>query len=315
MITVFIPAYNAHEYIEYAIMSLASQTIRDFMKVVIIDDGSEQGYKNVIDKFSRYIKIEEVTQPVNMGVGAARQKALDILDTKYFAFLDADDIYIDSTVFEFFYNQMESNPDYIAIFGQVYEETKPYSYILQDHTDAWVFGKIYRSSYIKKNNLFFPPTRGNEDSVFNISLGGCLDDNEMVVNYEKPIYLWRYAAKSLTRKNNFEFFFNQDLKGLVNGIYYIKDNPNISKKHLRMHTTLAFFHLYFRYHDNKKYRKDEFSEDMIVMAKKIYNDFLKDDTEWLEDEKIIFYFNMISLDFHKPYENISMFKDFVEKVK
>jgi glycosyltransferase involved in cell wall biosynthesis len=136
MITVFIPAYNAHDFIDYGVMSLVNQTARDLMKIVIINDGSERDYQEVINKFSPYIKISEFKHEKNMGVGRARQTALDIVDTKYFAFLDSDDIYIDSTVFEFFYRQMESNPDYVAIFGQYYEEIDRYSYKIQHSTDV-----------------------------------------------------------------------------------------------------------------------------------------------------------------------------------
>jgi glycosyltransferase involved in cell wall biosynthesis len=316
MISVFIPAYNAHEYIDYAIMSLANQTIKNLMKVFIINDGSDKDYKEVINKFSPYIEIIEVAHEKNMGVGFARQTALNILDTKYFMFLDADDIYIDSTAFEFFYSQMEANPNYVAIFGHFYEELGPNSYLLQKNTDVWVFAKIYRSSFVKKNNLSFPPTRGNEDNIFNISVAGCLKDGEQVMNYEHPIYLWRYSKNSITRKNDFEHWFNGDLKGLIAGLYYIKSNPNINQTLWYRHVKIAFFHLYFRYHDNITHRPDDnFANDILELAKKIYNDFLKGYDEWLKEENIKNVFSMVVLDFQKPYEDIQMFRDFIEMVK
>lgn len=316
MITVFIPAYNAHDFIDYGVMSLVSQTARDLMKIVIINDGSERDYQEVINKFSPYIQISEFKHEKNMGVGRARQTALDILDTKYFAFLDSDDIYIDSTVFEFFYRQMESNPDYVAIFGQYYEEIDRYSYKIQDSADVSVFGKIYRSSFIKKNNLIFPPTKGNEDTVFNISVGGSLKGNEIVVNYEKPIYLWKYAKNSITRKNNFEYWFNGDLNGLVDGIYYVKNNPNINKNHLHTHIKVTFFHLYLRYHDVLVHRAgSNFEKNILELAKKLYNDFLKDDKEWLEEESIRVFLDSVVLDFQKKYDSVEMFRDFLEMAK
>jgi glycosyltransferase involved in cell wall biosynthesis len=316
MISVFIPAYNAHEFIDNAIMSLAIQTAKDFMKVIIINDGSEKDYQETVDKFSPYIHIEEFKHEKNMGVGYARQTALNILDTKYFAFLDADDMYIDSTAFEFFYAQMESNDNYVAIFGQFYEEIGKYSYKLQDLVDVWVFAKIYRSSFIKKNNLVFPQTRGNEDNIFNISIGGALKNNEVVINYEKPIYLWRYSKNSITRKDNFEHWFNGDLKGLINGIYYIKENPNINKQHLYNHIKISFFHLYFRYHDNLVYRPEQnFAKDILELSKKIYDDFLKNDQEWLKTENIEMLFRTVALDFQKPYENVDLFREFVRMVQ
>jgi glycosyltransferase involved in cell wall biosynthesis len=315
MITVFIPAYNAHDFIDYAIMSLINQTVKDLIKVVIINDGSVKDYSLVVKKFIPYINIKEIMLKKNMGIGYARQVALNNLDTEYFAFLDADDIYIDGTIFEFFYTQMQNNPNYVAICGQVYEETGPYSYNLHEDVNVWVFAKLYRSSFIIKNNLSFPPTNGNEDNVFNIAVGGCLKNDEIVMNYDRPIYLWKFNKNSITRKNNSEHWFHGSAKGLINGIYYIKDNKNINAEHLNNHIKIAFFNLYFIYHDNIVYRKSEFSKEVLQLAKKVYSDFLKEDLTLLEEENIKTIFSMVVTYFQKPYEDVNMFREFVKMVK
>jgi glycosyltransferase involved in cell wall biosynthesis len=315
MITVFIPAYNAHDFIDYGIMSLINQTIKDLMKVVIINDGSVKDYSLVVQKFSPYINIKEITLEKNMGIGYVRQVALNNLDTKYFAFLDADDVYIDGAVFEFFYTHMENNPNYVAISGQVYEETGPYSYQLHEETNVWVFAKLYRSSFIIKNNLTFAPIKGNEDNIFNISIGGCLKDNEIVMNYDKPIYLWKFNKNSITRKDNFEHWFYGSAKGLVDGLYYIKDNKNINTEHLKNHIKIAFFNLYYIYHDNMVYRNGQFSKEILNLAKKIYDDFLKEDLTLLEEEKIKVMFNIVVTHVENKYQDVNMFKEFVEMLK
>lgn len=315
MITVFIPAYNAHDCIDYAIMSLINQTLKDFIKVVIINDGSVKNYSLVVQKFSPYINIKEVTLEKNMGIGYTRQLSLDILDTEYFAFLDADDFYIDGTVFEFFYTQMQNNPNYVAIFGQIYEELGPYSYSLHEEVNYWVFAKLYRTSFIRKNNLSFPPTRGNEDNVFNIALGGCVKDNEIVMNYKKPVYLWKFNKNSITRKDNFEHWFLGSPKGLVDGIYYIKENKNIDRQHLNNHIKIAFFNLYFIYYDNVMYRQGKFSKQILDLTKKVYDDFLKEDLLFLEDEKINRFLNMFEEYSKNPYKDITKFKQFVQMIK
>jgi glycosyltransferase involved in cell wall biosynthesis len=316
MISVFIPAYNAHDYIDYAVMSLANQTARDLMKVYIINDGSDRDYKDVIDKFSAYINIVEITHEKNMGVGFARQTALNILDTKYFAFLDADDLYIDATAFEYFYAKMEENPNHMAVFGHFYQELKDGSYLLHEKTNVWIFCKIYRSSFVKRNNLSFPNLRTNEDNIFNISFVSCLKGDEIIVNYEKPIYLWKYFENSITRKDNFRNWYYDDLQGLVDGLYYIKDNPNIDQAHFYRNTKVAFFYLYFRYHDNLIYKPEyNFSNDILKLAKKIYNDFLKDNDVWLKDDRIKNIFDIVALDYQKSYADVQMFKDFIEMVK
>lgn len=316
MISVFIPAYNAHDSIDYAIMSLVNQTIKQLIKVFIINDGSKKDYKETIDKFSPYIDIKEITHRKNMGVGFARQTALDTLSTKYFAFLDADDAYSDATAFQSMYEKIEESENYAAIFSYFYEELRDGSYRIRERTEPWIFAKIYRSSFVQKNQLSFPKQKANEDNVFNISLIGCLKDEEVVVSLQKPIYLWKFVKTSITRNNNSEHWFYQDLKGLVDGLYYIKHNPNIPKQYWHKEIEYAFFMIYFRYYDNIIYKNNQnFSKEMLDLAKNLYNKILSNYTELENNEYIKTMVNETVLDYQKPYANIDMFKNFLNLVK
>jgi glycosyltransferase involved in cell wall biosynthesis len=316
MISVFIPAYNAHEFIDNAIMSLAIQTAKDFMKVIIINDGSEKDYQETVDKFSPYIHIEEFKHEKNMGVGFARQTALDILDTKYFSFLDSDDIYSDATAFQSMYEKMEESENYIAVFAQFYEQLHNGSYSIREKGESWIFSKMYRSSFIRKNNLSFPKQKANEDNVFNISLIGSLKNGEVIVSLDKPIYLWNFVKTSITRSNNSEHWFYEDMKGLIDGLYYIKNNPNISPAYWYREIEYAFFHLYFRYYDNLIYKRGKnFANDILQLSKKLYHEILWNNKKLEEEEYIKTLFSVIALEFQKPYENVDLFREFVGMVR
>jgi hypothetical protein len=63
------------------------------------------------------------------------------------------------------------------------------------------------------------------------------------------------------------------------------------------------------------HRKSEFSKEILHLAKKVYNDFLKEDLTILEEEKIKIFFSMVVTSFQNAYEKVDMFREFVQMVK
>lgn len=98
-ITVIIPVYNSQNTIRKCINSLLDQT-KCFPKIIIINDGSTDNTLSILNEFySAYSQIKVVSQK-NQGVSYARNKGLSMCDTKYVAFVDADD-YVDT---DYLYN-------------------------------------------------------------------------------------------------------------------------------------------------------------------------------------------------------------------
>jgi glycosyltransferase involved in cell wall biosynthesis len=316
MIDIIIPAYNAHQTIEKTIISIMAQTIVDKINIMIIDDCSEKGYDYLVDKYSEFVSISLYRHEKNLGVGYARQTALDNLKNPYFAFADSDDVYINNMIFETLLDNMQKNPKWVAIFTDIVAEDFPGVYRTIDDTRFWVFAKIYRTSYVKKMGLSFPPQNANEDNIFNLSLEMSLKDDYIIQHYHQPSYLWHYAPNSITRKNNMEFWFNQDLKGLVDGIYFINKNPNVDSSEF-FHTIMTtFFLIYFRYHDNLKYRKDfGWYRDMLNLARTIYKDFLIGKESYLrKEETILKFFRKTAQERQAEFEKVNMFRDFLKLV-
>jgi glycosyltransferase involved in cell wall biosynthesis len=107
MINIIIPAYNSHKTIEKTIASIAVQTISDQIEIILVDDGSDYGYEEIIKKFQNLIKIKYIKHKVNLGVGFARQTGLDAVDQSYFGFADSDDFYTDAFAFEEMLNKIK----------------------------------------------------------------------------------------------------------------------------------------------------------------------------------------------------------------
>lgn len=89
-VTVFMPVYNAGKYLGEAIRSILNQTYKDF-ELLIIDNCSTDNSVPIVESYND-TRIRLVVNNENIGLAGSRNKALEICDSEYIAFLDADDI-------------------------------------------------------------------------------------------------------------------------------------------------------------------------------------------------------------------------------
>ena len=108
MIDVIIPVYNTPlNDLERCLNSVLNQTFTNY-KVYIIDDGSNIETKEYLDKFVSD-KLSFIVKHIpNGGVSNARNLGIDISNSKYIAFVDADDT-LEKNFFSEAYELIESN--------------------------------------------------------------------------------------------------------------------------------------------------------------------------------------------------------------
>ncbi|WOF24721.1 glycosyltransferase family 2 protein [Microbacterium betulae] len=92
LVTVIVPGWNIAEFAPAALDSLRAQTLVAW-RALLVDDGSGDGTGAV---FARYADLDDrfrlVPHGRRRGLGAARNTALDLVETPYLGFLDADDV-------------------------------------------------------------------------------------------------------------------------------------------------------------------------------------------------------------------------------
>lgn len=92
-VTVVVPVYEVEEYLGDCLASIAAQTAIDDLRVVIVDDGSTDRSGEIADEFAQQHPDRVlVIHQDNRGLGAARNRGLDAVDTEFVAFLDSDDL-------------------------------------------------------------------------------------------------------------------------------------------------------------------------------------------------------------------------------
>lgn len=90
-VSVIIPTYNRCRVIARAIESVLAQDYSNF-EVIIVDDGSIDNTKEIVEKYIQFDERIKFTYNVNTkGPAGARNTGLQIAEGEYIAFLDSDD--------------------------------------------------------------------------------------------------------------------------------------------------------------------------------------------------------------------------------
>ena len=87
---VIIPVYNAEQYIVRCVDSVLSQHTTYSFRVVVVDDGSDDGTPELLSAYADHPWVTVISQS-NKGHSGARNAALARLIGRYVMFVDADD--------------------------------------------------------------------------------------------------------------------------------------------------------------------------------------------------------------------------------
>lgn len=180
LISIIIPVFNGEHFIRKCLGSVINQTYKD-LQIIVIDDGStDNTYQILKDYQQKDFRIEIIHQS-NGGVSKARNAGLKSAKGQWVCFIDADD-YIETNYCENMVNKVKELEADVLIAGKI-ENALDDSDLLDKYrliqaclsydeqsfpfnVDA-PWGKIFKLSIIKDNNIFFPErlTR-SEDAYF-----------------------------------------------------------------------------------------------------------------------------------------------------
>ena len=159
-ISVIVPVYNASEYLEQCLDSLAGQTMKD-LEIIVIDDGSTDGSGSIADRFAEQHSSFRVYHQSNHGIGATRAKAIQYATGEYVGWVDADD-FVEPNMYERLYNAaQQNNADVVTCDYSFYPEKiatkekwfKMYQgqvdwYFIERNTQCW--NKIVRRELLNE---------------------------------------------------------------------------------------------------------------------------------------------------------------------
>lgn len=128
LLTVMIVAYNQKQYIAQTIESVLSQKTAFEFKILVSDDGSSDGTRDIIQSFidKHPQKIFPVFNESNIGLNDTLKEIFPLIDTKYVCCLGGDDYWIDEMKLQKEVDVLENNPHISYVhtgYKHLYDET------------------------------------------------------------------------------------------------------------------------------------------------------------------------------------------------
>ena len=207
-VSVVMCVYNGERFLKDAIISILSQTFKDF-EFIIWDDGSTDRSKAIIESIEddriRYFHHE------NTGLGKALNMACTEARGKYIARMDDDDVSLPDRL-QTEYDFLENNPDYVLVstpayyinevgeqIGQTFLYTKDYlikNKLLVstciDHPSVMFRADAYRKTQ------GYPNARRAQDRLFWSKLA----QHGRFINLVNPLIKYRMITDSLSHKRD-----------------------------------------------------------------------------------------------------------------
>lgn len=208
LITIYITNYNYGKYIKQSINSVLNQSYKNF-ELIIIDDGSTDNSRKIIDNYKNNKKIKIVYQK-NKGLNKSNNVALKLSKGDYISRVDADD-WIDENFLQIMINNLKKDPKIGMIFC---------NYFITDKKGK-IKDQFFRHDF-RKVKLLDQPAHG-ACSLINTkclkSLGGY---NEKFKSQD-GVDIWiRLIQKYRIKNINLPLF------------YYRQHDENLSKNKLRL---------------------------------------------------------------------------------
>ena len=121
LVSVIVCVYNAQDTICRCVDSVLGQSLSDF-ELIIIDDGSIDGTKSIVDSFADSDRRVVVVHQSNQGISIARQNGIQRANGLYSLFVDADD-WIEPYMLEVLTNNAK-NTGADIVFCDFFEENE-----------------------------------------------------------------------------------------------------------------------------------------------------------------------------------------------
>ena len=217
MVSVVIPVFNTAPYLRECLDSVLSQTLTDF-EAICVDDGSSDNSLSILREYeAKDPRIKVVAFPSNRGLCEARNYGIDNAAGDYIYLLDSDD-WMDETYLEELHTHALLTGQDIVINRNWYfeyedpskrkvgnvppffkEEPAFYepSTIAANYLFPVVWCRLYKTSFLRENNLRFPDLRSAEDVYFTF-LTEVLQEKSYI--FSGSFYHFRQRSGSNTKR-------------------------------------------------------------------------------------------------------------------
>lgn len=241
-ISVIMPVFNVESYIGEALDSLLNQTMIEDIEVIMVDDGSTDNSRFIIDEYADKYDNFHAFHKANEGPGMARNHGLKFAKGDYIHFMDSDD-YLPPRAYENLYKFNHDN-DFIVgnilkfgefniweniLFKNAFKDFKGSvkSFRLDDYPnllwDTITCNKLFKREFLDRFNIrFIDENTYYEDLLFSFQ---AYINAESIGFSQNIFYFWRLRnnLSSITQKQD-------DVKNFRDRIKVLKSYHSLMDK-------------------------------------------------------------------------------------
>lgn len=204
-VSIIVPVYNVEKYIDKCINSIIVQTYSN-LEIILVDDGSPDACPQICDKWEKMDERIKVIHQENLGVSAARNKALSQMTGDYILFVDSDD-WIAENMVETLVDKIEESTEIDAVFCGYIEidekgnrlrsvEPKYKCDVDRDKGVGLIFGeygtvlwnKMFCAKLLRPDSVFDLGLKIGEDELWMINV---LKNARKICLISEPLYYYR----------------------------------------------------------------------------------------------------------------------------
>jgi len=216
VVSIVVPVYNAHQYIQRCLESIINQSYSE-VELLLVDDGSSDDSLALCENIAAKDSRVRVISQTNQGASSARNKGLDLASGKYLFFVDSDD-WIDPDMIEYMINIIRDYSDVQVVQSfvpndmnnQIGDRIMAGAQAIKCLLEGGWWGpycKLIRRESI--GELRFPERTISEDYLFNYQLFSKIDK---LYYLDKSFYHRTDRPESLSKlqlsKRKFDEFYN-----------------------------------------------------------------------------------------------------------
>ena len=235
-VSVVIPIYNVEEFLDECLTGIVNQTLTD-IEIICINDGSTDGSLKILTKYADKDNRIKIINQENKGHAVASNRGIDLAKGEYLYLMDSDDI-VELTALEETYNYARKKKVDFVLFQAInydysddkYYESEIYNMDrLYDCVGDSVFNykdigdlvfaipvtpwsKLYKNSFIQRNNIRFPEGLVFDDNIF---FWDVLFNANRIAFYKKHLFTRRWYSYSSTKAGDLRFIDSIAINNLM----------------------------------------------------------------------------------------------------
>lgn len=284
-ISIVVPIYNIENYLPETLNSILNQSMIEEMEVLMIDDGSTDNSKDIVEEYALDYDNFFAFHKSNEGPSIARNLGIELAKGEYVMFLDSDDIILPDRCEKLYGLAKKNDSDFVGSFGKRLTRYNFYGSLIYNNAykniedqkenvifeempkliwDTFCTNKLYKKSFLDENDIRFIPKMKYEDIPFALE-AYCLGNNVSLT--KDTSYLWRIRQEtnsSLTQQHQRYENFEDRIK-MIRLCYDMSQKRNFNDKVKK--------ELFFRWIDY----------DLILYLKIFYQFSEKDQLKMVEE--------------------------------